>query len=144
MAAIVGKAFEVAHHIVARDHVEHDLHPLPAGNPRHFLDEIARLVVDRMIRTDLQRCRTFVRAAASDDHRQPERFAQHDRHRSDPAGAAVDQQRLTLLGPAAFEHVVPHGEQRFGQGGGRRERQVVRHSEAKIGTGEAILGISTA
>ena len=144
MAAIVGEAFEVAHDIVARDHVEHDLHTLPAGDPRHFLDKVGGLVVDRVICPDLERGSAFVRPAAGDDHRQPERLAEHDRHGADPAGPAVNQQRLAFFGPAAFEHVVPDGEQRFGQGRGLVEREVRRHREAKIGRCKAVLRIAPA
>ena len=43
VAAILGQALEIARHIVARDHVEHQLHALAAGDPRDFLDKSCAL-----------------------------------------------------------------------------------------------------
>ena len=80
MAAIFAKTVEVARYIVACDHVEHQLYPLAAGNPGDFGDEILRLVINRVVRPDLQRGGAFFGPAAGNDHSQSEGFPQHDRH----------------------------------------------------------------
>ena len=69
-----------------------------------------------LIRADFERGTAFFIAPAGHDRRHPERFCQHDRHRSDPAGPAMHQQGLARLGAAALEDIVPDGKQGFGQG----------------------------
>ena len=56
----------------------------------------------------------------------------------------MDQQRLALAGPAAFKHIVPDGEQRFGQRRGLVQRQASRHRQAVVGRRQAIFGIAAA
>ncbi len=52
MAAIIGKALQVARHIIAADHVEHQIDAALVGDPRHFGDEILGVVIDGMGRAE--------------------------------------------------------------------------------------------
>ena len=49
MPAIVGEAFEVARHIIAADHVEHDIDTAAVGIGSDGLDIILRRIIDREI-----------------------------------------------------------------------------------------------
>ena len=50
-----------------------------------------------------------------------------DRHRADPAGAAVDEEALALLQVRDHEHVGPHGRRDLGQAGRLDEGDAARH-----------------
>src|SRR5690606_34948970 len=110
---VVGETVEIALRVATSDHVQADLRPFAPGDHTHPLDEVVGLVVDRMIGPNPKSRVAFRVAAASDDHRQAEQLAELDRHAADAAGAAVDQQRLPVGGPAALEYVVPDCEQGF-------------------------------
>jgi hypothetical protein len=45
---------------------------------------------------------------------------------------------------SAFEHIVPHGEQGFGQGGGFVQRHVFGHRQAVLPMRSAIFGVASA
>ena len=144
MTPAFGKAFHVARDVIARNHVEHDFDTVAPGNPLHFLDEILRLVIDRVIGPDLARLGALVVVAAGHDHVEPESLGEHDRHRADPAGPAVDQQRLAFGGHPAFEDVVPDREQSLGNRRGLVQRHSCRHGQAMPEMGEAVFGIAAA
>ena len=116
------EAVEVALRVIAGDHVEHELGALAAGERPHLRGEVVRPVVDRVVGADRSRGFALRIGAARDDDRQAEQLAELDRHRADAAGAAVDQERFAVAGKPALEHVVPHGEQRLGHGGGLGQR----------------------
>jgi hypothetical protein len=97
-----------------------------------------------VIGADLLRAGAFLGAAAGDDHRHVEGLAELDGGGADPAGAAVNQDRLTLARPAALEHIVPDGEERFRDSRRLIERQARGHRQAQRGIGQAIVGIAAA
>ena len=144
MASLFGEALEIAWHIIARDHVQHQIDPLAASNPGHLRDEILALVINRMGGPEFQRARAFFRAAAGDDDRQVKQPAERNRHGADAAGAAVDQDRFALFGPAALEDIVPDGKQRFRQGRSFGQRQPFWHRQTMPGIGSAIFSITAA
>ena len=121
MPSVFGQAFEVARHIVAADHVQHGLHPLPAGEALDLRDIILGAVVDRFVRAPaLGSLAFFVRSAGHDDL-DVEQVAQADRHRADPAGAAMDQHGVATDGIGPLEQVGPYGEEGF------RQRRCLHH-----------------
>ena len=101
-------------------------------------------VIDRMRRADFERAGAFRVAAAGDDHLQTEQFAEQDRHRADPAGAAVDQHRVAVGGKAALEQIDPHGEQGFGHRRGLGHAQHFGDDQAGARGRDAIFGIAAA
>ena len=144
MAAILGQAFEVARDVIARDHIEHQVDALATGDPRHFGDEIGRLVVNRMRRTQFARRCAFCLAPAGYDDPQAEQAAKADRHGADAAGAAVDQDRLALARPAALKDIVPDGKQRFGQRRRLSQGKPGRDRQAVTRVGQAIFAVTAA
>ena len=97
-----------------------------------------------MRRADFERTGAFFVAAAGDDHLQPEQFAEQDRHRADPAGAAMDQHRVAVGGEAALEQIDPHGEQGFGHRRGLGQAEHFGDDQAGAGRRDAIFGIAAA
>src|SRR3546814_16379804 len=81
------------------------------GERLHRLDIILIRIVDREIGAERARGVAFVRAAAGDGDPDAEHPAQADSGGADAAGAAVDEHRLALAHPGAFEQIVPDGEQ---------------------------------
>ncbi len=144
MAPILGKAGEVAWHVIAADHVEHHRNALPLSRFVDFFDEILCVVVDRVACAGRQRRRAFLRTAASDDDLDIERIAQCDRHGADAAGPAMDEHGVTRLCAAALEQVRPDGEQRLGQRRRLDHRQAIGNDQALRDRCEAIFGVTTA
>ena len=137
-------AIKIALGVAARDHIQHHFAALAAGQAEHFGRKISRAVINRVIGPQRQRGRAFIRATAGHDHRQPEQFGQLYRHRPDARSAAMHQQRLAVARKPAFEHIVPHGEQRFGQSRRFFHRQAIGHRQAMFGPREAIASVAAA
>ena len=115
MTSVVGQAGQVARHIIAADHVEHDGDTLAVGR---FLDdgnEVLGLVIDRKGGAQCSGSSAFFVASAGYDHGQAEQIAERDRHRPDSARAAMDQHGVAIGGKAALEQVDPDGEQGLGK-----------------------------
>jgi hypothetical protein len=127
------EAFEVARHIVAADHVEHDLDTLAAGDRAHALDKVLAPIVDRMIGAEPHRRFALGVGSRGHDDRQPEQLGERDRHRADAAGAAMDQHRVAIAGIGALEQIGPHGEQRLGH------RRRLGHAQ-RLGHRQALAG----
>ncbi len=144
VAAVVGEAGEVARDIVAADHVEDDIDAAPAGDAGDLVDEVARLVVDRVVGAEAARSGAFLRRPRGDDYGQPERLGEQDRGGADAAGAAVDEDGLAGGGTATVEQVRPHGEIGLGQAGGGDEIEAFRDRQALAGRGDAIVGVAAA
>ena len=144
MAAIFSEAAEVLRDIIARDHVEHHIGALAPRVRQHRLDKIGLAVIDREIGADTRGGIAFRLVAAGHDHLHPEGLGEHDRHRADAAGAAVDQHALAIAREAALEQVVPHGEQGFGQSGGFGQQHPLGHGQAVLPMHHAIFGIASA
>ena len=72
----------------------------------------------------------------------PNLFRLQDRHGADPARSAVHQQALAIAEHAAFEHIVPNSEQRFGERGSLVQWHVVGHRQAMLPGRGAIFGIA--
>ena len=144
MAPIFAKAIDIAHGVIARDHIEHHIGALALGKGAHFLGEILRFVIDRQISAQFPGRGAFCIAAASGDDSQIESLAQHNRHGPDPAGPAMNQQSFAILGPAPLKHIVPNGEQGFRQSSRLGQGNLVRHSKTMRCWNLAIFGIGTA
>ena len=71
MPSILCQTLQIARQIIATDHIEDGINPGAACDPLNFSDEIGGFVIDRMIRTDLDRTRAFLIRSTSHDHDQP-------------------------------------------------------------------------
>ena len=144
MPPVIGQTFDIARDVIARNHVEHHVDALAAGEGLYLLDEVLRLVIDRQIRPQIADRLTFLFASRSRDHGNVEGPRQLDRHGPDSAGAAMDQQRVAIPGPAALEHIVPYGEQRFGDCRGDFHRHRLGHAQAMRRMCQAVFRIAPA
>ena len=132
--------------IVAADHVEDHVDALAAGRLLDRPRRSPRLVVDGLFGAKLLAGRRISRAVpAVAKTRAPKRLGQLDRGRADAAGAAMDEEDLARLQPAALEHIGPDGEE------GLRQRRRLDQVEQPFGTGRhcgagatAVLGIAAA
>ncbi len=144
MPPVRRQTLHVAGDIIAADHVEHDVDAASARDLLDPGDEILALVVDRMIGAMGEAGSDLVIAARRHDHRDAEQVAQRNRHRADPAGAAMDQRGVAFAGIAALEQIGPHGEQRFGHRRRLDHRQRDRHRQALAKRRDDIFRIAPA
>ena len=128
--------------VIAADDVEHDVDAALGRYPGDLGREISFSIVDRVISADVAAIRGLVRVADGRDDRRPECLRQLYRAESDAARAAVHEERLALLQPAALEHVVPHGEIVFGQARRFQHRQSARQWQAVRGRRGAVLRVA--
>ena len=117
---------------------------MPAGCLLHDGDEVLGLVVDRDIRTEITADLALVGAARGRDHASAEGFGKLYGRRADTARAAVHEEPIASLQPAALEDVVPDSEvslghaARFGHGKALGDRQGLHI------LGDAVFGIAAA
>ena len=134
--------FVVALDVVAADHVEDDVGALAAGRVFGRGDEIFGLIVNGDVGAELAAGLAFLRRAGGRDDAGAEGLGELDRGRADAGRAAVDQQRLAGLEPAALEGVVPDREEGLGDRCGLDQREPCRHRQAVAFVRRAILAHS--
>ena len=131
-------------HVVAADHVEHDVDALLAGDAPDLGGPVLRLVVDRVIGAHRAAERDLVVGSCRRVHRRAERLAELDRGEPDAAGAAVDQHRFAGVEANALEEVVPDGEVGLGHACRFAHRQARRQRQAEARRRGAVLGVAAA
>ena len=116
-SAFNGEGFDVAGDVVAADHVEDDVDAVAVGGLLEHLDEVFFVVVDYPVRTGTPAGIGFFAAADRRVDTGAELLGELDGGQADAAGAAVYQEGFAGLQGTALEHVAPHGEVGFRQGG---------------------------
>ena len=144
MTAIFAQTLQIARNITTCDHVQNKMHASAVGNCFYFSDKICAVVIYGMIRADCLCGGAFVVRPAGHNDIEIKQFAQFDRHGSNAARAAMDEDGFAGRRVAAFKHIVPHGEQRFRQCRGLRHFHSRWNGQANVGAGDAIFGISAA
>src|SRR5690606_18809569 len=119
----------VSHHVIAANHVENDV-----GAPflRDFPDDrdkVLGAVVDRALSPKLQAGLAFFRTAGSGDNTGSEGGGELDRGGADTRRAAMHQQSFAAFEAAAFEYIVPDGEEGFGKSGSLGEGEAGRNRQ---------------
>ena len=134
----------IAFDVIAADHIENDIGAGAIGRILCLSDKIVGLVIDGAVGAELEAGVGLLLRSDGDDHFCAKGFRKLDRHGADAGRAAMDQERLAGLKPAAFEHVVPDRHQGFRDGAGFLDRQRGRHCHGLGVLRDAILRVAAA
>ena len=127
---------EVALHVAATHHVEHDIDALAPGQLLRHADKILAPIVDRPLGPEPLARSAFFRRSGGRKHANAERGGNLDRSRTYAAAAAVDEQPLAGPKPGALEEIGPYREAVSG-------RPAASAIESAAGTGSVCVSGAT-
>ena len=135
---------DVALQVVAADHVEHDVDAPIGCELLHDGDEILVTIVDAALRAQGLASGTLDVAPGCGEDAGAAGTRKLNRKGSDPARAAVDQDRLPRRKPTALEDVGPDRERHLRQRGRLCELEPGRYRQALRRWRGAVLRVATA